>query len=197
MSFLASSTLRRTSGDRPTHTIRYLSGHDAGAPAAPLDPKDFLARVVMHIPDPRRHVIRYYGTYSNVVRARRRREAATTATAPTVAPPVAVAHVPTDPEWRAGRRRWAALIRRIYEVDPLVCPRCGATMGAARRTHLAISHLPPDATGTLAGLTSARRRSHARQACRVALPAPFSRTQALHHAGHAPQARCSGRSGGR
>jgi len=33
-----------------------------------------------------------------------------------------------DPELRALRRRWADLIRRIYEVDPLVCPRCGAPM---------------------------------------------------------------------
>ncbi len=26
------------------------------------------------------------------------------------------------------RRRWAELIRLIYEVDPLACPRCGGTM---------------------------------------------------------------------
>ncbi len=30
--------------------------------------------------------------------------------------------------FRALRRRWAELLRRIYEVDPLVCPRCGETM---------------------------------------------------------------------
>jgi hypothetical protein len=35
---------------------------------------------------------------------------------------------PADPELRALRRRWAQLIRRIYEVDFLACPRCGATM---------------------------------------------------------------------
>ncbi len=28
----------------------------------------------------------------------------------------------------ALRRRWAEMIRRVYEVDPLVCPRCGAEM---------------------------------------------------------------------
>ena len=26
------------------------------------------------------------------------------------------------------RRRWAELLRRIFEVDPLRCPRCGAAM---------------------------------------------------------------------
>jgi hypothetical protein len=36
--------------------------------------------------------------------------------------------VPPPPERAALRRRWANLIRRVYEVDPLVCPRCGAEM---------------------------------------------------------------------
>ncbi len=29
---------------------------------------------------------------------------------------------------RALRRSWARLIKRIYEIDPLVCPNCGAEM---------------------------------------------------------------------
>ena len=29
---------------------------------------------------------------------------------------------------RAMRRSWAQLIKRIYEVDPLVCPSCGSEM---------------------------------------------------------------------
>ena len=28
----------------------------------------------------------------------------------------------------AVRKRWAELIHRVYEVDPLTCPRCGAAM---------------------------------------------------------------------
>jgi pimeloyl-ACP methyl ester carboxylesterase len=35
---------------------------------------------------------------------------------------------PTSLEWRAAGRRWVRLIRRICEVDPMVCPRCGGTM---------------------------------------------------------------------
>jgi hypothetical protein len=26
------------------------------------------------------------------------------------------------------RKRWAALIKQLYEADPLLCPKCGATM---------------------------------------------------------------------
>ena len=29
---------------------------------------------------------------------------------------------------REARRRWAELLRRIFEVEPLECPRCGQTM---------------------------------------------------------------------
>jgi hypothetical protein len=29
---------------------------------------------------------------------------------------------------RALRRRWTELLRRIFELDPLVCPRCGGSM---------------------------------------------------------------------
>ncbi|MDA1196181.1 MAG: hypothetical protein O2894_13505 [Planctomycetota bacterium] len=33
---------------------------------------------------------------------------------------------PKEPVWVTARRRsWARLIKRIYTVDPLVCPRCG------------------------------------------------------------------------
>ena len=65
------------------------------------------------------------GAYSSVLRARRRREAASTAAVPAAAP---VAQAPSDPDMRALRRRRAELLRRIFEVDPLVCPRCGARM---------------------------------------------------------------------
>ncbi len=32
------------------------------------------------------------------------------------------------PDARAMRRSWAQLLKRIYEVDPLVCPSCGSEM---------------------------------------------------------------------
>jgi hypothetical protein len=86
------------------------------------DPSELLARVLIHIPEPRRHLVRYYGAYSSVVRARRRADSRPRARDGTQEPPSA------SPERRALRRLWVALIRRIYEVDPLVCPRCGEPM---------------------------------------------------------------------
>jgi hypothetical protein len=41
-------------------------GHDGcvrqrGNAAETFDPAEFLARVIMHVPEPRRHLVRYYG----------------------------------------------------------------------------------------------------------------------------------------
>ncbi|MBZ5589027.1 MAG: transposase [Acidobacteriia bacterium] len=124
-------SLERLHVDEQARTIAYArrAGHGAGLPSSspPLDPDEFLARVLMHIPEPRLHEIRYCGAYSSVVRARRR---CAQATAGAASPPggPAGAQPPDDPDLRALRHRWAELIRRIYEVDPLVCPRCGGPM---------------------------------------------------------------------
>ena len=29
---------------------------------------------------------------------------------------------------KAARRSWARLIQKVYEVDPLICPKCGGKM---------------------------------------------------------------------
>jgi len=117
--------------------VRYRrkGGHEDPAlhrdPVETFDPAEFLARVIMHIPEPRRHLIRFYGWYSNVSRGKRRlREEAAGSTCPS-----GTGHSPSDrgkkdqgPDARALRRSWAQLIKRIFEIDPLVCPSCGSEM---------------------------------------------------------------------
>ena len=90
-----------------------------------VDADEFVARVLVQLPDPRRHLVRYYGAYSN--RARGQRRKAKERLQGSGSGEVKDA-VPPPPERAALRRRWANLIRRVYEVDPLVCPRCGAEM---------------------------------------------------------------------
>jgi len=46
-------------GQAIAYAARIRAGHEPQAVSAPLGPKDFLACLVMHIPDPRRHTIRY------------------------------------------------------------------------------------------------------------------------------------------
>ena len=84
-----------------------------------------------HIPEKNEHVIRYYGWYSHRRRGMRAKlEQATPADD----------QVPTDRtalgvEKSVGGRpaagspsTWAMLIKRIYEVDPLECGKCGSEM---------------------------------------------------------------------
>jgi hypothetical protein len=114
----------------PGHDTRLLHDEDDEL----VDPVDFLARVLMHVPEPRRHRVRYYGAYSNASHGKRRR-AALGAGEVVQSPECSAA--PDSPqedgdessvEGRLVRRRWRELIKRIFEVDPLVGPRCQAEM---------------------------------------------------------------------
>jgi hypothetical protein len=81
-----------------------------------MDPLEWLARLSDHIPDPGQHRTLFYGEYSNRVRG---------------------SGLPSEPEVQAGeeqpsrKRRspsWGRLIAKVYQVDPLLCTRCGKGM---------------------------------------------------------------------
>ncbi len=86
-----------------------------------MDALEFLARVVGQIPDKRQVLQRYYGFYANRTRGMRRQCGGE------VHEQVVDAE-PGPPSMREARRRWAALRRRLFEVDPLQCSRCGLAM---------------------------------------------------------------------
>ena len=118
--------LRFTPGAKEVVYAR-KGGHDASEPGEDerVDADEFVARVLVQIPDPRRHLVRYYGAYSNRARGQRRKaESGLEGNGSGEAEEP----IPPSPERAALRRRWANLIRRVYEVDPLVCPRCGSEM---------------------------------------------------------------------
>ena len=83
-----------------------------------LNPLEFLARVLIHIPEPNKHLVHFYGVYANRVRSTYRNE--------DTAPPDEATDA--TPPRRAVSKRWAELIYRIYEIDPLTCRQCGAPM---------------------------------------------------------------------
>ena len=116
-------SLQKLSLDPATGEILYHSKFNPrlGRDFEKLDPLEFLARITSHIPDLRSHLVRYYGAYSN--RARVARAAPSTYT-----PPPARAEKPPSESERRSRASWARLLRKVFEVDPLLCVRCGSKM---------------------------------------------------------------------
>ena len=114
------SRLRLTPG---SHEVLYARKrrHDQLEPTESerIDAMEFVARVLVQIPDPRRHLVRYYGAYSNVARGKRRKAEAPPQ--PSVSSEASMAEpTPEGADRAALRRRWADLIRRVYDVDPRV-----------------------------------------------------------------------------
>jgi hypothetical protein len=84
-----------------------------------MDPLEWLARLADHIPDPGRHRTHFYAHYANRVRGER---------------PDEEAGRHADEAEPTTRRRcppsWARLIAKVFQVDPLVCRRCGGLLKA-------------------------------------------------------------------
>jgi hypothetical protein len=80
---------------------------------------EWLAAMCSHIPNRGEQMVRYYGYYSNVSRGKRQKEGLDDAI-PRILEP--------QGNEKAFRKSWARLIQKIYEVDPLVCPRCQGAM---------------------------------------------------------------------
>ena len=143
-----------------------------GQRAVGLDPLELLDRLARLVPPPRLHRHRYHGVLAPHARLRRAVTArANQAVDGVVAIPPARCQGAADSERAAARvrsaaiRLWAALLARIYEVFPLICPRCGGAVrliaflterAAIARilTHLGEPTVPP-------ALAAARAPPHA------------------------------------
>lgn len=118
-----------------------------GATELVLDPLDLVHAVVTQIPEARKHLVRYFGAYSSRFRARvgRGRRPGTQAPEGEGKVPgegggpgageqseAEERTLPAEPGSPEARRRsaWARVLRKVFEVDPLLCPRCGAAMRA-------------------------------------------------------------------
>jgi hypothetical protein len=78
---------------------------------------DWIHALTAHIPDPGQHTLRYFGAYACRRHLAPRRAPSADSSAPTAEP------TPSKPR----RASWARLIKRVFEINPLLCS-CGATM---------------------------------------------------------------------
>ena len=93
---------------------------------------DFIAELTMHIPPKHKHLIRYYGLYSSRTKGKTSKDGslakfgynAAAENKPDHASGVEMETVSN----KVSRQSWARLIQKVYEVDPLICEKCGCEM---------------------------------------------------------------------
>ena len=83
-----------------------------------MDYLEFIARVTSHIPDKGQVTVRYYGLYANAHRGKVRKASLSPF----------LLRMAEEEEKRVPSKGWAAMIRKVYEVDPMTCPKCGGVM---------------------------------------------------------------------
>ncbi len=110
-------SLKRLSIDKSEGKVCYQYGKDSSE-LERIDYLEFIARVTFHIPDKGQVTIRYYGLYSNAHRGKMRKKESDP-----LCPLIIEDEDPFIPS-----KGWAEMIKKVYEADPLICPKCGGTM---------------------------------------------------------------------
>ena len=87
---------------------------------------DWIATLTAHIPNKGEQLVRYYGYYSNVSRGKRKKEKPKEKGEVGWKPEVI--EVAPSPVSKDLKRRWSHFIRKVYETDPLTCPKCQGEM---------------------------------------------------------------------
>ena len=110
-------SLGRLSFDEDTGKVSYQYGKTQDNEER-MDYLEFIARVISHIPDKGQVMIRYYGLYSNAHRGK------VCKTEEKANPHLILEE--DEPFFLS--KGWAEMIRKVYEVDPFLCPSCGGQM---------------------------------------------------------------------
>jgi hypothetical protein len=84
-----------------------------------FDALEWLAAMCSHVPNKGEQMVRYYGYYSNVSRGRRKKADHDG---------LVSCILQSEESSKAYLKNWARLIQKIYEVDPLTCPKCSSQM---------------------------------------------------------------------
>ena len=99
--------------------VSYLHDSDFH-PAAEFDPLEFLAAVSVQIPNKWEQLTRHYGYYSTRKRGERKKKQE-------AEQPQELVILEPLPK-RKATSTWASLIKKVYNVDPLICSKCGGNM---------------------------------------------------------------------
>ncbi|MBU0483224.1 MAG: transposase zinc-binding domain-containing protein [Proteobacteria bacterium] len=90
--------------------------------------EEFIVAITQHIPEKSFQLVRYYGWYSN--RARGDREKQKQQNKPVIKES-SIFEIIDVSDYRPKRipsPKWRECIKKVWEVDPLLCPKCGSEM---------------------------------------------------------------------
>jgi len=110
-------SLERLSLDEKEGRVCYRYGKEAKE-VERMDYLEFIARVTSHIPDKGQVTVQNYGLYANAHRGMIKK--ASLGSFPL--------RIGEDELRRLPAKGWAEMIRKVYEVDSMLCPRCGGKM---------------------------------------------------------------------
>jgi hypothetical protein len=88
---------------------------------------EWIAAMCSHVPNKGEQMVRYYGFYSNVSRGKRKKQDQDELIT-SILEPVEDPDFSGDGSSKEHRKNWARLIQKIYETDPLCCPKCSGKM---------------------------------------------------------------------
>jgi hypothetical protein len=90
------------------------------------DPLEWIARITAHVPKKGSKQIIYYGAYSQAWRGRERRQGILPKEPADEEP--ASSMEDRSPYSRRRRQQWAVLLKKVWNIDALKCPKCGGNM---------------------------------------------------------------------
>ena len=104
-------------------TVRYFRNEDNPTDFKDFSPLQFLAELQQHIPNVWEQLVRYHGVMSPRTRGaeRKKRYKEKKATQQSY-------FIEQKEQKQPVSRQWAIWIKKVYEFDPLVCPKCGENM---------------------------------------------------------------------
>ena len=90
---------------------------------------DFIANLTQHIPEKSFQLVRYYGWYSNKKRGMHKQQKIKNEENNNSIPTgIDIIDISDHTSKKVPSKKWRELIKKIWEVDPLICPECGSEM---------------------------------------------------------------------
>ena len=93
--------------------------------------EEFIAAITQHIPEKSFQLVRYYGWYSNRARGDREKQKQQKQPKEPVTEQETLLEIIDVSDYRPKRipsPKWRECIKKVWEVDPLLCPQCGSEM---------------------------------------------------------------------